>query len=50
VRGRKYDKKTSSEIANDMHSLHRQIPHLRWFIDGANREQLMNARQYMENG
>lgn len=37
VRGRKYDKKTSSEIAHDMYSLHRQIPHLRWFIDGANR-------------
>ncbi len=35
--GREYDKKTPSEIANEMHSLHTQIPHLLWFVDGANR-------------
>jgi hypothetical protein len=35
--GREYDKKTPSIIADEMHSLHRQIPHLKWFVDGANR-------------
>ena len=35
--GREYDKETSSLIADEMHSLHRQIPHLKWFVDGANR-------------
>ena len=37
VVGKEYDKKTPSEIANEMHSLHRQISHLLWFVDGANR-------------
>jgi len=35
--GREYDKKTLSIIADEMHSLHRQIPHLKWFVDGGNR-------------
>ena len=37
VLGREYDKKTPSLVADEMYSLHRQIPHLKWFIDGANR-------------
>jgi hypothetical protein len=37
VLGREYDKKTPSLVADEMHSLHRQIPHLKWFVDGANR-------------
>ena len=24
-------------VADEMHSLHRQIPHLIWFVDGTNR-------------
>ncbi len=35
--GKEYDKKTPSFIADDMHRLHREIPHLKWFVDGANR-------------
>ena len=34
---KEYDKKTPSEVANDMFSLHTQIPNLWWFVDGANR-------------
>jgi len=34
---KEYDKKTPSEIANDVFSLHTQIPNLWWFVDGANR-------------
>jgi hypothetical protein len=34
---KEYDKKTPSDIANDMFSLHTQIPNLWWFVDGANR-------------
>lgn len=34
--GREYDKKTPF-IADKMHSLHREIPHILWFVDGANR-------------
>jgi hypothetical protein len=37
VLGREYDKKTPSLVADEIHSIHRQIPHLKWFIDGANR-------------
>lgn len=37
VLGREYDKETPSLIADEMHSLHRQIPNLKWFADGANR-------------
>ena len=37
VLSKEYDKKTPSEIANDMFSLHTQIPNLWWFVDGANR-------------
>ncbi|MDR4512607.1 MAG: hypothetical protein MRJ93_12985 [Nitrososphaeraceae archaeon] len=37
ITGKEYDKKTPSEIANDMFSLHTQIPNLSWFVDGANR-------------
>ena len=37
VLGREYDKKTPSLMADEMHSIHRQIPHLIWFVDGANR-------------
>ena len=37
VKGKEISQENIIGIANDMHSLHRQIPHLRWFIDGANR-------------
>ncbi len=37
VIGREYDKAVPSNIVNEMHALHRQIPHLTWFVDGANR-------------
>ena len=34
---KEFDKKTPSFIAYEMHRLHREIPHLKWFVDGANR-------------
>lgn len=37
VLGREYDKKTPSLVADEIHSIHRQIPHLIWFVDGANK-------------
>ena len=37
VLGREYDKKTPSLVADEIHALHRQIPHLKLFVDGANR-------------
>ncbi len=37
IYGVEYDKKTPSYIANIMFSLHRQIPNLWFFVDGANR-------------
>jgi hypothetical protein len=35
--GREYDKKILSSIADEMHSLYREISHLKWFVDGSNR-------------
>ena len=37
IAGDEYDKKTPSEIANDMFQLHTRISNLSWFVDGANR-------------
>ena len=37
VYGKEFDKLSPSVIADEMHSLHRQIPYLKWFIDSANR-------------
>ena len=37
VLGREYDKKILSSIADEMHSLYREISHLKWFVDGSNR-------------
>jgi hypothetical protein len=37
VLGREYDKKAPSLMADEMHSIHRQILNLIWFVDGANR-------------
>ena len=34
--GKQYDRKTPSFIADEIHRLHREIPHLKWFVDGAN--------------
>jgi hypothetical protein len=46
--GREYDKKTPSLVANEMFSLHREIPHLEWFVDGANRLLLTNVNQNLK--
>jgi hypothetical protein len=35
--GRKDDKKTPSLVADEMHALHREIPHLTWFVESVNR-------------
>lgn len=37
VKGFEYDKKTPSFIADILFKLHIEIPHLTWFVDGANR-------------
>jgi hypothetical protein len=37
VLGREYDKKTPSLVADEIHALHKQIPHLTWFVERANR-------------
>lgn len=45
---KEYDKKTTSEIVNDMFSVHVQIPNTQQFVDGVNREAVNEFRSHYD--